>query len=61
MEAMTFVDRNLCKMLRKAVSKKGPSEYEVWEAALMAEGESKCDWTDRDYLKPILDEIKGNS
>ncbi len=61
MEAMTFVDRNLCKMLRKAVSKKDPSEYEVWEAALMAAGESKCDWTDRDYLKPILDEIKGNS
>ncbi len=57
MEAMTFVDRNLCKMLRKAVSKKDPSQYEVWEAALMAAGESKCDWTDRKYLHPILDEI----
>ena len=57
MESMTFVDRNLCKMLRKAVSKKEPSEYEVWEAALMAAGENKCDWTDKEYLKPILNEI----
>ena len=57
MEAMTFVDRTLCKLLRKAVSKKDPSEYEAWESALMAAGESKCDWTDREYLKPILDEI----
>lgn len=57
MEAMTFIDRNLCKMLRKAVAKKEPSQYEVWEAALMATGENKCDWTDRKYLKPILDEI----
>ncbi|MDO5126635.1 MAG: flavodoxin domain-containing protein [Eubacteriales bacterium] len=58
MEAMSFVDRNLCKMLRKAVAKKDPSEYEVWEAALMAAGEEKCDWTDRAYLKPILEEIE---
>lgn len=57
MEAMSFIDRNLCKMLRKAVSKKKPSEYEVWEAALMAAGDDKCDWTDRKYLKPILEEI----
>lgn len=57
MDAMTFVDRNLCKMLRKAVAKKDPSEYEVWEAALMAAGEEKCDWTDKEYLKPIIEEI----
>ncbi|MGN0527298.1 MAG: flavodoxin domain-containing protein [Acutalibacteraceae bacterium] len=58
MEKMSFVDRNLCKMLRKAVSKKAPSEYEVWESALMAAGDNKCDWTDREYLKPILNEIE---
>lgn len=43
MDSMTFMDKNLCKLLRKAVAKKDPSEYEVWEAALMAAGENKCD------------------
>ncbi|MDD4730247.1 MAG: flavodoxin domain-containing protein [Dysgonamonadaceae bacterium] len=57
MDAMTFVDRNLCKMLRKAVAKKNPSECEVWEMALMAAGDEKCDWTDRVYLEPIIEEI----
>ena len=27
-DAMSFVDRNLCRMLRKAVSKKKPEDYE---------------------------------
>ena len=37
MEAMSIVDRNLCSLLRKAVAKKDPKDYEVWEQALMAE------------------------
>ena len=57
MDAMTFMDRNLCKMLRKAVAKKDPADYEVWEAALMAAGDDACDWTDQAYLKPVLEEI----
>lgn len=57
MDSMSFMDKNLCKLLRKAVAKKDPSEYEVWEAALMAAGEDKCDWTDKEYIKPILEEI----
>ena len=57
MESMNLVDRNLCKMLRKAVAKKDPADYEVWETALMAAGENKCDWTDKSYLKPIIEEI----
>lgn len=57
MQSMSFVDRNLCKMLKKVVAKKDPSEYEIWEIALMAAGEEKCDWTDKEYLKPILNEI----
>lgn len=57
MDAMSFVDRNLCKMLQKAVAKKDPSDYEVWEAALMEAGKEKCDWTDRKYLEPIIEEI----
>lgn len=42
-EAMNAVDRNLCRMLRKAVAKKPPSEYALWEKALMAAGETPCD------------------
>lgn len=57
MASMSVIDRNLCKMLRKAVAKKAPSEYEIWEKALMAAGEDKCDWTDKKYILPILDEL----
>lgn len=42
-------------MLRKAVSKKNPDDYEIWEKALMAAGNEKCDWTDKEYIKPIID------
>ncbi len=54
-EAMTFGDRTLCKMLQKAVGKKDPSTYEIWEKALMGAVGQKCDWTDRKYLKSIYD------
>lgn len=57
MDAMRFVDRNLCKMLRKSVAKKDPADYEVWEQALMAAGDTPCDWTDRKYIEPILAEL----
>ncbi len=55
MEAMSFKDRTLCKMLRRAVSKKNPDEYEPWERALMEAGDGRCDWTDRKYVQPIVD------
>ena len=31
MDAMSLKDRTLCNLLRKAVSKKDPADYEVWE------------------------------
>lgn len=58
MNNMNIVDRNLCKMLRKAVMKKNPAEYEIWEKALMAAGDEKCDWTDKSYILPILEAIR---
>ena len=54
MEAMSFKDRTLCNMLRKAVAKKDPADYEIWEKALMEAGEDKCDWTDRKYIEPLV-------
>lgn len=53
-DAMNLIDRSLCKMLIKAVSKKKPEDYELWEKALMEAGENKCDWTDKKYIEPIL-------
>lgn len=58
MDAMSIVDRNLCKMLRKAVAKKKPEELENWEKALMEAGDGRCDWTDKAYLEPILNSIR---
>ena len=57
-ERMTFKDRTLCKMLQKAIAKKDPQTYEPWMKALMSAVGKKCDWTDKEYLKPLLEYIK---
>ena len=57
-DAMSFKDRTLCNLLRKAVAKKDPADYEIWEKALMATGENRCDWTDKKYIEPIIEYIK---
>lgn len=57
-ETMTFKDRTLCKLLQKAVSKKAPATYEIWEKALMCAVGQKCDWTDKAYLSPLSKFIK---
>lgn len=53
-KAMSFKDRTLCKMLKKAVSKQNPDTYEPWQKALMCTSDESCDWTDKEYLQPIL-------
>ena len=59
MNAMSFTDRTLCKMLRKAVAKKDPKDRELWEGALMECKEDEgFDWTDKSYLEPIIEAIK---
>ena len=58
MSEMSFKDRTLCKMLRKAVAKKNPDEYEIWEKALMAVGDNeKGNWIDKAYIEPIIEAI----
>lgn len=58
MDAMSFKDRAMCNLLRKAVAKKDPSDYEIWEKALMAAWDNSCDWTDKKYIEPIIECIK---
>lgn len=56
-DSMTFVDRTLCKLLHKSLSKKDPSTYEPWMTSLMSAFGQKCDWVDRAYIEPILKEL----
>ena len=58
MDKMSIVDRNLCKMLQKAVLKKKPEDREIWEKALVEAGNKVCDWTDKSYIAPVLKEIQ---
>ncbi|MDO5023012.1 MAG: flavodoxin domain-containing protein [Eubacteriales bacterium] len=58
MDGMNLLDRSLCRLLKKSVSKKDPADYELWEKALMDARDEKCDWTDKAYIEPILEEIK---
>lgn len=55
---MSWSDRMLCGMLKKAVAKKSPSDYEPWEAALMEAIGSEADWTDRESLAPLLELVR---
>lgn len=57
-EKMSLKDRTLCKMLQKAIAKKDPSTYEPWMKALMSSVGEKCDWTDKEYLRPLLEYIQ---
>ncbi len=59
-DRMTFGDRMLCKMLHKVVAKQNPQEYEPWQEALMSAAGRKCDWTDKQYLAPLLAYLEKN-
>jgi len=57
-ESLTFKDRALCKLLKKMIAKKDPSEYEPWMKALMSAIGQKKDWTNEKNLIPLLECIK---
>lgn len=56
---MTFIDRKLCALLKKAVAKKDPDTYEPWMKALMCSSGKSCDWTDKKYLLPLIKYLNG--
>lgn len=43
------------QFVKKAVEKKDPSTYEPWETGLMEAIGSNNDWTDREYIKQIVE------
>lgn len=57
-DSMTFKDRTLCRLLQKAVAKRDPGTLEPWMNDLMCAIGQKCDWTDKKYLKPLLDYLE---
>ena len=57
-EKMSWKDRVLCNMLKKVVLKKDPSKYEPWEEALVEAIGSKCDWTSKENINPIIEFIE---
>ncbi|HHX07708.1 MAG TPA: flavodoxin [Erysipelothrix sp.] len=54
-EKMTFIDRGLCWLLVKSLSKKDPESYLPWQQALMSSQGQKVDWTNPKYLEPLLE------
>ena len=54
LQKMSFAGRTLCQMLQKSVAKKDPASLEPWEQALLEAAGGTADWTDREYLQPLL-------
>lgn len=57
-EIMSWKDKTLCNLLKKAVEKKDPSTYEPWETGLMQAIGSNNDWTDKENIKQIVEFVR---
>lgn len=55
-EKMSFKDRSLCKLLGKSLKKK--EHLTSWEKEFLQFHGEKRDWTDKAYLKPLLEWLK---
>ena len=53
-EKMTVIDRMLCRMIKKSLSKKEPKDFEPWMKELFEWDGKGCDWTDPKYLEELL-------
>jgi len=57
-KSMSWKEKTLCNILKKAVAKKDPNNYEPWEAALMQAIGSNFDWGNKENLKPLIEFIQ---
>ena len=55
---MHKMDKFLCKLLQKMLSKVNPANYEPWMKAIMAAKNKVCNWVDEKYLDEIVSHIK---
>lgn len=58
---MSWRDRTLCGLLRKAVAKKDSASGEPWMDALLLSAGKACDWTDKSYLLPLVEFIRAGN
>lgn len=56
-DKMTWIDRKLCSMLKKALQKKDSSTFAPWEKALVESIDGNFDWTDKRFLEPLLESL----
>lgn len=54
LEEMSFIDRQLAKAQLRSVEKRDPENMSLTEATLSDVGEEPEDYTDYEYLKPIM-------
>lgn len=59
MARLAPVDRALCRMLCRSVSRKDPAALQPWMQALLAAADQPQDWTSPDQLQPLLVHWKG--
>lgn len=57
-EAMKFLDRQMCRMLRRSLKKKDPKTLEPWEKGLVDMVPGRHDFKDKVYLDPLLEALK---
>lgn len=55
---MHKMNKFLCKLLQKILSKVNPVNYEPWMKAIMAAKNKVCNWVDEKYLDEIVSHIK---
>ena len=56
-DSMKFLDKILCKMLKKAVLNKPASDRNLLESTIAETKEGDNDWTDKNFLNPILESL----
>jgi menaquinone-dependent protoporphyrinogen IX oxidase len=57
LEGMKFGDKAMCKLYIKMLDKKDPSEISAWEKPFLEARDKKCDWTKKEYIRPLIDLI----
>jgi menaquinone-dependent protoporphyrinogen IX oxidase len=57
-DELNFTDKAMCKMYVKMLEKKDPSEIKAWDRPLLEVKGKKADFTDKKFLKPLLELIR---
>ena len=55
---MSFVDRTLCRLLKRSVKKKDPAVLQPWEQALLETQSGYGDWMDKNALGELVEAAK---